>query len=279
MNEAVIIRRILTVLCILLGVTVMAYGESHYHAYGGIPSVDNSFTERQGYIIQFNSIRKTPDWVAYHVKPEWLDTPPRKKYKWGKFRKDPDLDNEATEKDYRNQFRSWRNYAKGHLAPYYISGGDRDNDGQDAESGDPDDAETVFEVMYMSNMAPQHHNNFNGSGGLWYQLETYVRDKLLKEQRKDVWVFAGCIFGRGSYDSIGSGVEVPPMFYKIVITETSPGDPKILAFMFPHQIRKHGDIQDYLVSVNTIEAMTNLDFFPDLDNEVMERMSTWENWE
>ncbi len=144
-----------------------------------------------------------------------------------------------------------------------------------------DDAKTVYEIMYMSNMAPQHHNNFNGSGMLWYKLETYVRDSLLDEQQKEVWVFAGCIYGKGSYDTIGDGVEVPPMFFKIVVTETD-GKPTVLAFLFPHQIKKHGNIQDYLVSVNLIEAMTGLDFFPDLhstDWKNMERTSTWVNWE
>ncbi len=253
-----------------------AMASSNPHAYGGIPS-DGAFIERQAYIIQFDSIHKTPRWVAYHVKPSYLDNPPREG-QWGKFRDDPELTNEATEKDYKGQFQTWRNYAKGHLAPYYISGGDRDNDGQDAEDGDADDAQTVFEIMYMSNMAPQHHDNFNGSGGLWYKLETYVRETLLKAQQKEVWVFAGCIYGQGVYDTIGKGVEVPPMFFKIVITE-SVGKPKILAFLFPHQIKKHGDIQDYLVSVNLIEAMTGLDFFPDLNDEDMERKSTVENWE
>jgi endonuclease G len=215
--------------------------------------------------------------VAYHVKPSYLDTPARGE-QWAKFRDDPDITGEATEDDYKNQFNTWRNYAKGHLAPYFISGGDRDNDGINAEGGDPDDAKTVYQIMYMSNMAPQHHNSFNGSGGLWYEAETYIRDTLLKAQQKDVWVFDGCIYGQGSYDTIGSGVEVPPMFFKIVVTETA-GKPKVLAFLFPHQIKKHGKIQDFLVSVNIIEAMTGLDFFPDLNDEEMEQKSTWENWE
>ena len=106
----------------------------------------------------------------------------------------------------------------------------------------------------------------------------YIRDTLLKAQQKEVWVFDGCIYGQGSYDKIGSGVEVPPMFFKIVITENE-GKPKVSAFLFPHQTKKHGEIQDYLVSVNLIEAMTGLDFFPDLNDEEMERKSTWENWE
>jgi len=256
-----------------------AQATSHNHAYGGIPS-GGAFVERNAYIIQFDPIHKTPRWVAYHVKPEYLDTPSRGE-QWAKFRNDPDIIGEATEKDYKDQFNTWRNYAKGHLAPYFISGGDRDNDGTNAEGGDPDDAKTVYQIMYMSNMAPQHHDNFNGVGGLWYEAETYIRDTLLKAQQKEVWVFDGCIYGPGSYDKIGAGVEVPPMFFKIVITETE-GKAKVLAFLFPHQIKKHGDIQDYLVSVNLIEAMTGLDFFPDLHTEEWEqgeRKSTWENWE
>ena len=267
--------RYITTVCLLLFLTGSVYASDH--AYGGIPS-NGAYLERQGYIIQFDSEHKVPRWVAYHVKPENLDTPDRNKNKWSKFRDDPDIVNEATEQDYKNQFNTWRNYAKGHLVPYFVSGGDRDNDGTNATGGDEDDAKTVYEVMYMSNMAPQHHNNFNGSGGLWYKLETYVRDKLIKEQGKEVWVFAGCIFGPRTYDKIGNGVEVPPLFYKIVITEES-NKPKVLAFLFPHQIKKHGDIQDYLVSVNIIEAMSGLDFFPDLNDEEMERKSTWENWE
>lgn len=245
------------------------------HAYGGIPSQE-SYMERNGYIIQYDFQRKTPKWVAWHVKPEWLNTPPRKG-KYGKFRDDPEVTGEATTADYKKQFNTWRNYAKGHIAPYYISGGDRDNDGVLALDDDPEDLKTVYEVMYMSNMAPQHHYHFNGTGGLWYRLETWVRETVLKKEQKEVWVFAGTIYGAGQYDQIGDGVEVPAMFWKMVITETE-GKPKVLAFLFPHQIYKHGDIEDFLVSVNLIEAMTGLDFFPEINDEEMERKSTFENW-
>ncbi len=269
---------LLIVLFLLLSVSSVE-ALDHPHAYGGIPS-DGAFIDRQGYIIQFDFEHKTPRWVAYHVKPSYLDKPPREG-QWAKFRNDPDIRNEATELDYKGQFHAWGNYAKGYLTPYFISGGDRDSDGKSAEDGDPDDAKTIYEVMYMSNMAPQHHYNFNGSGGLWYSLETYVRENLLKKQQREVWAFAGCIYGPREYDTIGDGVEVPPMFFKIVVTETG-GKPVILAFLFPHQSKKHGEIQDYLVSVNIIEAMTGLDFFPDLHDEEweqVERTSTLENWQ
>ncbi len=61
------------------------------------------------------------------------------------------------------------------------------------------------------------------------------------------------------------------MFFKIIVTEDS-GTPDVLAFLFPHQIKKHGDIQDDLVSVNLIEAITGVDFFPDLHD------AEWEDY-
>ena len=179
------------------------------HAYGGVPT-DNPYLVRNAYLIEYDLEHRTPRWVAYHVKQEYLDRPPREG-QWDDFRDDPDIEGEARDSEYDGAFSGPGNYARGHLVPYYVSGGDRDSDGTDAEDGDADDAETVFEIMYMSNIAPQHHYEFNGSGGLWYGLETYVRNTLLKKQGRDVWVFAGCIYGPGAYDEIGNGIEVPPV--------------------------------------------------------------------
>src|SRR3546814_17228692 len=66
-----------------------------------------------------------------------------------------------------------------------ISGGDRNNNGKSAAkttkghpADDIEDACTVFEFNYMSNIAPQLHSRFNGSGGLWYKLETRIRERV-----------------------------------------------------------------------------------------------------
>jgi endonuclease G len=90
----------------------------------------------------------------------YLYTPDRSIYKWKKYRDDPDIIGEATKEDYEDQFHTWRNYAVGNLAPYFISGGDRDNDGTNAANGDDDYAQTVYEINCFGNMAPQHHDNF-----------------------------------------------------------------------------------------------------------------------
>ena len=45
--------------------------------------------------------------------------------------------------DYDGLFTS-QGYARGHLAPYAMMGGDRDDDGQTAEDDDAEDNQTIF---------------------------------------------------------------------------------------------------------------------------------------
>ena len=162
-------------------------------------------------------------------------------------------------------------------------GGDRDGDGKYAEH-DEDDPLIVYQSNYMSNIAPQHHRGFNGPPGLWWKLERWIQDELVAEQGREVWVFAGCLFGPGQHERVGrhNNISVPPMFYKIVITQTSDPDfPTILAFLFPHHRSAHGEIEDFLVTVDIIEALAGLDFFNTLDDEkeiLLEDQDTWEIW-
>ncbi|MBO6544074.1 MAG: DNA/RNA non-specific endonuclease [Alphaproteobacteria bacterium] len=99
-------------------------------------------------------------------------------------------------------------YACGHLAPYFVFGGDGDSDGIDSEIEedlkveDIDDACTVFETNYMTNIAPQLHNSLNGLGGPWYKVETLVRD--LAKLGQEIHVLAGTIFGDASIKTAGN---------------------------------------------------------------------------
>ena len=268
------------------------YGGIDEHIYGGVPS-DGKIRERIAYVVEFDETLHIPLWVAYHVIPEYTETPTREG-KWQTYRNDPSTDFDADKYDYQydNQYSDeLRNFAKGHLAPYFISGGDRDDDGlyatditnpDDLDILDEDDKQTVYEINYYTNLVPQHQNNFNGSGGLWYDLETFNRDELLKKHGKELWVYAGCVIGKANYDTLGDDLTVPPMFFKIVIMEVD-SSPKVVAFLFPHQSERHGEMSDYLVSIDTIEALTGLNFFWDLDiNESelweMERKQTTETW-
>ncbi|WP_028974027.1 DNA/RNA non-specific endonuclease [Spirochaeta cellobiosiphila] len=245
------------------------FGQESEHIYQGLPSSQTDLIYyRKAYVIEWDPVHKVPRWVAYHVTPDYIMTPSRKGH-FAQFRGDPDIDNEASEKDYEGQFQTWRNYAKGHLAPYYIAGGDRDHDGLTAADGDEDEYQTIYEINYMSNIAPQDQYDFNGAGGLWYQLETYVREDLIRTKGYEVWVYAGTIFGPSSYDEY-KGISVPPLFYKIILYKNEEGI-HIEPYLLPHQRDSRGELSDYLVNVDMIEALTGLDFYPEWDKEEQER--------
>ena len=252
------------------------------HVYGGVPSTTQLLV-RNGYVCEYDESAKVPMWVAYHVIPDYRDTP-RRRGEFSSYRQDPDVANEAANSDYNGLLRN-RGFARGHLAPYAVMGGDRDGDNRNAAAGDQDDKETIFQANYMTNIAPQHHYAFNGSGGLWSNLERWIQDELVSIRGLEVWVFAGCIFGPGEHEVVGPNEDiwVPAMFFKIVIQEPLPGEeaPRVLAFLFPHQRSAHGDIQSFLVSVDVVEAMTGLDFFSDLNDDTeewLEDTDTWEFW-
>lgn len=274
------------------------------HIYEGLPGYDNIYI-RQAYILSYNHDHRIPNWVAYHVEPDYTKTVPR----YGVFsfyRKDENIPNAVTQSEYNGIYNEGEGYARGLLAPFGISGGDRDDDGlygvldtnrdgeitkEDMEGrtlgdyvDDANEINRVYEMNYMSNIAPMDQDGFYGEEGIWGKLEQYIQETIVVDQNNEVWVMAGTILGRGAMEKVGpdDDITVPPMFFKIVVREDDEGNPLVLAFLLPHHKEAHGEIEDYLVSVDLIEAMTGLDFFRNLDDEEeaqLESGDTWINWE
>jgi endonuclease G len=252
------------------------------HVYRGLPCDENIYF-RQGYVLCYDAAHRVPRWVAYHIIPDYINTPERA-WKFEKYDIDPEISYPVDPDDYAGLYQSELNLARGHLAPYAVMGGDRNGNGLYAEDGDEYDIQTVLECNYMSNMAPQNQRNFNGSGGLWYELERWIQDSVVKVDGNEVWVFAGCVFDKNEPEYVGptKDIAVPPMFFKIVIRERSYRDgPEVLAFLFPHQFSRQGEIPDFLTTVDSIEALTNLDFFNELNGRaerILESTNTRVYW-
>src|SRR5690606_17655855 len=116
-------------------------------------------------------------------------------------------------------------------------------------------------------IAPQLHSQFNGSGGLWYQLETIIRQDIAGAG-KSIHVIAGTVFGNGAAYVVGprQDIHVPNMFYQILVTKTG-----VVPFLFVQHERVGSKgchlkamLKDCIVTVADIEAITGLDFFSDL---------------
>lgn len=273
------------------------------HIFEGFPGFENIHI-RQAYILSYNHAHRIPNWVAYHVQPDYLKTVPRYG-RFSQFRTDYHIPHPVGDHEYDGLNGNGKGYVRGHLVPFGISGGDRDGDllygvadinrdgvvNSDDMKGralsefieDADELSRVYEINQMSNITPQDHDGFNGNSGIWGKLESFIQRKVKQDLGNDFWVIAGPVLGRGEMQKVGPNkdITVPPMFFKIVVRKDKNDNPLVLAFLMPHHKEPRGDIEDYLVSVDIIEAMTGLDFFRDLNDEAeasLESVDTWVNW-
>jgi len=269
--------------------TLQAKSSIQEHVFGGAPD-DTEIYGKRAYALSYNNEQLVPRWAAWHINKEYRDTP-RRKSRWSTFRKDSEISTVVSD-EYKGWYASEFNFARGHIAPYFISGGDRDNDGMDAEIEetlaieDEYDACTVFEINSMVNVAPQYHRRFNGTGGGWYTLESEVRG--LVDNGKEFNVFAGTIFVKGlDVQKIGNrnrtktdwGIGVPHGYFKIIIDVQNE---IAVAFLFDHEsdLAKGCDIDSSAVKSHTacivpikdIEDATGLKFFKDLDTATNKKL-------
>lgn len=112
---------------------------------------------------------------------------------------------------------------------------------------------SMHSSFLLSNMIPQ---NPKVNRGMWRRLEMLARSWAL--QRGTLFVYTGPVF-YNNFQTIGNSVAVPQELYKIIY------DPKhndAIAFIMPNREINSARIQQYIVSVETIERLTNITFFP-----------------
>ena len=199
--------------------------------------------KRTAYTLSFNTETNLPNWVAWKLNKERLvERVSRKGYR---FNPDPDIDvNEAVvTQDYANS-----GYDRGHMCP---AGDNRYN------------WKAMQESFYMTNMCPQDHKLNSGD---WNDLEEMCR--FWAEKEDGLYVVCGPIVTNKSPKTIGrkQKVVVPDAFFKVILS-TSGKQPRALGFIFENKnTRQH--LGKYAMSVDEVEAMTGIDFFPALPNDV-----------
>ena len=119
----------------------------------------------------------------------------------------------------------------------------------------------------MSNMSPQNPQ-FNR--GIWSKLEKLVRHFAVKEKR--IVVVTGPILPSEKTVTIGANqVTVPEYFYKVIYDTTSPE--KMIAFVLPNR-GSNADLRTFVVTVDYVEELTGLDFFPLLPQPLQEELES-----
>jgi endonuclease G len=219
-----------------------------------IPKVNSGdvVINHTGYSLLYNEDHEQASWVAYELTKEETNNIFERT---DKFLVDPLVKpGTATDADY-----SGSGYDRGHLAPAADMGW---SEATEAES------------FYYSNMSPQEPG-FNR--GVWKKLEDLVRTWAV--ENNSIYIATGPILKHG-LNSIGPNkVSIPKYFYKVILDYTDP-DIKAIGFLIPNSSQSVS-LQNFVVSIDSIESFSEIDFFPKLPDDLenrLEKAITIDKW-
>ncbi|KAM8758166.1 nuclease EXOG, mitochondrial isoform 1-T1 [Rhynchonycteris naso] len=204
--------------------------------------------------LSYDQSKRVPRWVLEHIsKSKIMGDADRRDCN---FKPDPSIPQafSAVNKDYIGS-----GWSRGHMAP---AGNNKFS------------SKAMAETFYLSNIVPQ---NIDNNAGYWNRIEMYCRE--LTERFEDVWIVSGPLTlpqtrsdGKKivSYQVIGEdNVAVPSHLYKVILARRSPVSTEPLAlgaFVVPNEaIGFQPQLSEFQVSVQDLEKLSGLVFFPRLD--------------
>ena len=201
---------------------------------------------RTGYTLSYNQYYKNPNWVAWELTREETKGETER---YDKFLPDPDLpEPKVVHKDYTKS-----GYDRGHMAPAADMKWSK---------------QAMIESFYMSNICPQVGNLNRGD---WNDLEELCRDWADKYGR--IYIACGPIFDSKSPNRIGGHkVTVPDRFFKVILIYNRK-NPIAMGFIFKN-IAHSQNIEKYMVTVDSVENVTGMNFFSKLPNDVENRIES-----
>lgn len=215
-------------------------------------STTGEVVHHDNYSLSYSEPHEQAEWVAYELKASHLSNTNHKRPYF------------EVDKAVKTKAAHWRNYKKsgydkGHLCP----------------AGDRRFTKAAHDETFLtSNISPQEHE-FNS--GVWNRLEQKVR--YWAKKNDGVFVVTGGILKDGLKTIGNDKVAVPNQFYKIVLDNTN-GKIKMLAFLMPHE-DSNQPLYKFVVPVDRIEQLTGIDFFPELDDKIenkLEASSSYKKW-
>lgn len=215
-------------------------------------STTGQIVHHEGYSLSYNEAHEQAEWVAYELKKSHLSSSNHKR---------PYFEIDQAVKTGAASWRNYKNsgYDRGHLCP----------------AGDRRYSKFAHDETFLtSNITPQEHE-FNS--GIWNKLEQKTRYWARKYD--GVFVVTGGVL-KGNMKTIGNEqVAVPNQFYKVLI-DNNTGKTKMIGFLMPHQA-SNKPLYEFVVSVDTIEKLTGIDFFSELDDDLeneLEASANYKGW-
>ncbi|MBQ0121170.1 MAG: DNA/RNA non-specific endonuclease [Bacteroidales bacterium] len=218
----------------------------------GLPKNGNSLQgkelARKGYVSSYNPETLQPNWVAWkltagHVGGECS----RSGYG---YLEDEEVEPRQTYDDWADA--SSLGYDHGHMCP----------------AGDNKwSQEAMAQTFLLTNMCPQAKNLNQHS---WERLERSCRKWA--ERLGEIYIVCGPVFRSSNHKMLGNGkIPVPDAFYKVILYA---GDqPRAIGFVYDNVDPPKGDnMKDHVVPISEIEAITGITFFPELPQELSQRL-------
>ncbi len=206
-----------------------------------------------GHTLSYNSKTRLPNWVAYELTAqEAQGENPRK----DKFAQDPQVRGpQGAKEDYRNS-----GWDRGHMAP----------------AGDMKwSTQAMDETYYFTNICPQNHELNSGD---WKELEEQCRRWAIKYG--SLHVVCGPVVGGNAHGVLGPNkIVIPDKFFKVILIPKG-GEYHGVGFIFDNPPRRKSKIsskppvqrplQSYAVTIDEVERIAGMDFFPLLPAELQE---------
>ncbi|GAB2773301.1 hypothetical protein GCM10027275_15320 [Rhabdobacter roseus] len=209
----------------------------------------DQLVRRTGYTLKYFEKYEQAAWVAQVLTAQQIQG---KEARENVFLNDPEVKSgSAVTADYTRS-----GYDRGHLAP----AADFKNSSQ-----------AMKESFYMSNVSPQDPA-FNR--GVWSELEKLVRAWAYKYDK--IYVVTGPVLKPGLQE-IGrlNRVAVPEQFYKVVLY-VNPPYVKGIAFLMKNE-GSDLPLHKFVVSIDEVERLTGIDFFPRLPDDIERRVEARSN--
>ena len=213
-----------------------------------LSSISEQILEKSSYIVSYNKDTKIPNWVAWHLTVNHTDGPVRRISNF--YEEESVASPRATLEDYRGS-----GWSRGHMCPA--------GDNKWSEMG-------MYDSFSLVNVCPQ---NASLNSGIWNVIEIDCR--RWANRFGDVYIVCGPILMNKEHETIGiNKVVVPEAFFKVILCLQRK--PKAIGFVVKNNEGKKKKDQ-FVNTVDEVEKITGIDFFPNLPDDIEEKVEAYAN--
>ena len=211
----------------------------------GVPcGMSDTLVRRDAFDVHFNSGRGIANCAVYELARNELNGTVDRS---DEFMPDPSVKGCPSPHDYAGCGMD-----RGHLVP----------------AGDLKWSETAMRQSFlMTNISPMH-KALNEGG--WAKLEEKVREWTARDSA--LLVFTGPVVAECDTTLTSGRVTVPSAYYKVIMAPCVR-PVRVIAFIYPNG-HSSGRLRQYAVSVDEVERLTGLDFFPTLPPDEQHRLES-----